>query len=77
MRKGHELRCEKAFTFPVMGTGYGAVHQAGAVHHRRGSGQGGGLLRARAAVAAALCLSGLAALLAYQVLPTSFSFALC
>jgi len=53
-------------TFPVMGTGYGAVHQAGAVHHRRGSGQGGGLLRARAAVAAALCLSGLAALLAYQ-----------
>jgi hypothetical protein len=54
-----------------LGTGYGAVHQEGTVHNGRGSGQGGKILRARAAVAAALCLSGLAALLAYQVQPAS------
>jgi len=53
------------------GPGYGALHPAaGAAQGRgrgKGGGQGGGLPRARVLVAAALCLSGLAMLLAFQV----------
>ena len=49
------------------GPGYGALPSAAGAALGRGRGQGRGLPRARVVVAAALCLSGLAMLLAFQV----------